>query len=234
VTSSLVPRIARAGGAAVIDDLLVGFKYVADVLRRLEEEGRFRDVRADDVVFVCGAEESHGVLVTDRIRDKDAAGGAVLLACLAAEARPERTLVDVLRELRFEHGYVRNAQVPLSYPGATGQQKLADLLDGLRASPPATIGPRAVVEAVDHRDEGGRFGRFVSESDRTARNVLVYRLDAGRCDEGARVVLRPSGTEPKLKVYVEVLGRPRLDDAGRAAVDGDVAALCAAVKTWLA
>lgn len=234
VTSSLVPRIARAGGAVVVDDLLVGFKYVADVLRRLEEEGRYRDVRADDVTFVCGAEESHGVLVTDQMRDKDAAGGAVMLAGLAAEARTAgRTLVDLLDDLRRAHGYVRNDQVSLQYPGATGQQRLAQLLDRLRADPPAAIGSRAVVEAVDHRDERGRFGPFVSESDRVARNVLVYRLAPDGDDEGARVILRPSGTEPKLKVYLEVLGRAGLDEAGRAAVDGSLSALADAVRTWL-
>jgi phosphoglucomutase/phosphomannomutase len=234
VTSALIGRIARGQGAEVVEDLLVGFKYVADGLRKLETEGSWHGLSAADVQFAAGAEESHGVLVTDRIRDKDAAGGAVLLAALAAEvAEDGHTLVDVLELLRTEYGYVRNDQVSLKYGGATGPQRLADLLDGLRAKPPTAIGPRAVVSAVDHRDERGRYGPFVSESDKAARNVLVYTLAPGPHDEGARVILRPSGTEPKLKVYVEVAGVVGLEPATRGDVDRSTDALCAAVKAWL-
>jgi phosphomannomutase len=235
VTSTFVSRVARAGGAAVVDDLLVGFKYVAEGLRRLQSEGRWRDLPAAEVEFVAGAEESHGVLVTDRIRDKDAAGGAVLLAHLAASARQRgETLIDALDQLRAAHGYVRNDQVSLKYDGATGQQRLAELLDRLRAEPPVAIGERPVLRAIDHRDPAGRFGPFLSESDRAARNVLVYHLSPGAADEGARVILRPSGTEPKLKVYVEVIGLPGLDEAGRTTVDGATASLGRAVRAWLA
>jgi phosphoglucomutase len=235
VTSTLVSRVAAACGAVVVDDLLVGFKYVAEGLRMLEEQGSWKGLDAGSVRFVAGAEESHGVLVTDRIRDKDAAGGAVVLAALADEELARgRTLVDVLEELRREHGEIGNDQVSLKYEGAAGQQRLADLLDGLRKAPPREIGGRAVVQALDHRDEQGRFGAFVSGSDRAARNVLVYKLGAGAWDEGARIILRPSGTEPKLKVYVEVLGRKGLSAEGVAGVRGEMGALCEAVKRWLA
>lgn len=237
VTSALVGRVARAGGAAVVDDLLVGFKYVAEGLAALERDGAWRGLRASGIRFVAGAEESHGVLVTDRIRDKDAAGGAVLVAAVAAEAKLRgETLVDVLHRLQHAHGYVLDDQVSIAYAGASGPGRLAALLDGLRASPPTALGGRRVTSAVDHRDEGGRFGAFVSPSDRAARNVLVYHLaaDPGANDDGARVILRPSGTEPKLKAYVEVLGRPGLDDAGRERVRASIASLCAAVRAALA
>lgn len=236
VTSTLVSRIAREGGAAVVDDLLVGFKYVAAGLRLLEEKGRWRDIVASEVRFVAGAEESHGVLVTDRIRDKDAAGGAVLLAALAAAERVRggRTLVDVLAGLRATHGEIRNDQVSLKYEGATGPERLASLLDELRSDPPPLIAGRQVKAAFDHRDESGRFGPFLSDSDRAARNVLVYHLASGPSDEGARVILRPSGTEPKLKVYIEVIGERGLDDAGREKVARSMGEIAIAVRTWLA
>jgi phosphoglucomutase len=234
VTSALVSRVAAACGAAVVDDLLVGFKYVAEGLRMLEERGSWKELKASRVRFVAGAEESHGVLVTDRIRDKDAAGGAVVLAALAqAEMERGRTLVDVLEDLRRLHGEIRNEQVSLKYEGAAGQQRLADLLDGLRRAPPAEIGGRAVIQALDHRDEQGRFGPFLSDSDRAARNVLVYRLAPGAWDEGARIILRPSGTEPKLKVYVEVLGHKGLAPDGIAAVRAETDGLCEAIRGWL-
>ncbi|MEQ1505193.1 MAG: hypothetical protein ABMB14_23370, partial [Myxococcota bacterium] len=151
-------------------------------------------------------------------------------------ARTGRTLVDLLDALRAEHGEIRNTQVSVAYPGATGQDRLATLLDGLRTTPPTEIGGRAVVSWTDLQDETGRMGRFVSRSDRAARNVLVAKLAAGdpEIDEGARVILRPSGTEPKLKVYVEVLGRPRLDAPARRRVDDATAALATAVRAWLA
>ena len=231
VTSVLVSRIATAGGAVVVDDLLVGFKYVAEVLRALEEEGRYGAIRAEDVRFVAGAEESHGVLVTDRIRDKDAAGGGLYLAALAAAEKARgRTLVDLLEDLRLLHGYVRTAQIALSYPGATGQEQLGELLHGLRAAPPEQLAERRVVSFTDHRNELGRFGRTRSQSDRAARNVLVLRLAGGVHDDGLRVILRPSGTEPKLKVYLEVQGAPKLEAHARAEVDRTLDALRRAVS----
>ncbi len=213
VTSELVRRVAEAGGAVVVPDLLVGFKYIGEVLERLEVEGRFRDLRADEVVFVAGVEESHGVLLTDAMRDKDAAGGAVALAELAAiEAERGRTLVDRLVSLRAAHGDVRCSQIAVRFEGATGAARMESLLQGLRAEPPAAIGGREVLAWVDHHDEAGRLGPFVSDSDRAGRNVLVLTLAAGDDDDGARVVLRPSGTEPKLKVYLQLLGHASSDD----------------------
>ncbi|HHO50448.1 MAG TPA: hypothetical protein ENK18_06125, partial [Deltaproteobacteria bacterium] len=226
VTSTLVGRVGRAAGAVVVDDLLVGFKHIADGLRTLEVEGCWRGIRAEDVAFVAGGEESHGVLVTSSIRDKDAASGAVLLAVLADEARARgQTLVDVLAVLEHEHGTIRNGQVSVRFEGATGAGRLGALLEALRAAPPTTLAGRAVLEAFDHRDEQGRFGPLRSGSDRDARNVLVYHLAPAAGDEGARVILRPSGTEPKLKVYLEVQGAAGLDEAGRARIEASLEAL---------
>jgi phosphomannomutase len=234
VTSALVGRVAAALGAVVIDDLLVGFKYVAEVLRALEEEGRYGDILASDVVFVAGLEESHGVLVTDQIRDKDAAGGALALAELAEDAAGRGgTLVDVLHRLEFEHGAVRTGQLNLQFPGASGAGQMAALLDALRRTPPATIDGRAVQRADDHQDISGRFGPFRSASDRAGRNVLSYGLAPTPGDDGARVILRPSGTEPKLKVYLEVSGPRGLDPAGRAEIGARVDRLGAAVRAAL-
>lgn len=234
VTSSLVTRVGRAMGAAVISDLLVGFKYIADGLHHLETDGQWRGVLDSEVTFVAGAEESHGVLVTPHIRDKDAAGGAVLLAGLAAEAnRDGRTLVDVLEGLQHAHGFVRNGQISVRFEGAAGSAQMAALLQGLRDAPPPELGGRPVHLAFDHLDESGRFGPFVSGSDKAGRNVLVYHLgtdDALPTDTGARVILRPSGTEPKLKIYVEILGRPTLDEAGQRQTEQALEKLTAATK----
>ncbi|MBX2798448.1 MAG: hypothetical protein KTR31_12280 [Myxococcales bacterium] len=237
VTTSLASRVAEAAGAAVVDDLLVGFKHIAAVLETLETQGEVRGIRADEVAFVAAAEESHGVLVTDQIRDKDAAGGAVMLAALAAEAKEHgQTLVDVLRKLEQVHGTIRNQQRNFRFEGATGASQMAQLLRRIRQEPFEALADRPVLSFTDHLDETGRFGPYLSDSHRAARNVLVFELGAGEgaLDDGARVVLRPSGTEPKLKIYVEVRGRPALDEAQRVEVDQRASALVEAVSLRLA
>lgn len=229
VTSDLVSRVARAGGAAVIDDLLVGFKYIGNVLERLEVDGGFQGLDAEAVAFVAGVEESHGVLLTDAMRDKDAAGGAVALAELAAqEAEAGRTLVDRLASLRATHGDVRCGQISVRFEGATGASRMGELLGAVRADPPTELAGRAVTAFVDHQDPTGAMGPFVSASDRAGRNVLVISLAAAAGDQGARVVLRPSGTEPKLKVYLQLLGAP-----GTALPDDGLSRLEAAVRASL-
>ena len=235
VTSSLVQRVAEAEGAVVVGDLLVGFKYIGQVLAILEDEGEYRGVSAADVAFVAGVEESHGVLVTPVMRDKDAAGGALLLAELAAEeATQGRTLVDRLLALKQAHGDVRNHQISVRFEGATGAARMAERLAGLRGAPPTSLGDRTVRTWTDHQDPSGRFGAVVSGSDRASRNVLVAELSAGPGDDGARVVFRPSGTEPKLKVYLELRGRPGADPAAIEALGGAMNDLIAAVRSsWL-
>lgn len=223
VTSSLVDRVARAGGAEVVGDLLVGFKYIGEALRVLEDEGSYRGVRADEVEFAAGIEESNGCLLTPAMRDKCGAGGGLLLAEAAAAARAEgRTLVDLLDQLRYEHGYIVNSQLSVRFPGATGQAGMQRLLERLRATPPTALCGRPVVGFTDHRDPLGRFGPIRSETDAASRNVLVLTLGSGSWDEGARVILRPSGTEPKLKVYVELCGQAGLDASKRAEIDAEL------------
>ncbi|MGD8395757.1 MAG: phospho-sugar mutase, partial [Candidatus Eiseniibacteriota bacterium] len=206
VTSDLVSRAARAHGAVVIDDLLVGFKYVAAVLDCLEREGRYRDLEAAPGDFVAAVEESHGVLLTGEVRDKDAAGAALILAELAADAKQAgRTLIDVRDDLYRRVGYVANRLTSIVMKGAAGQEAISTIQNRLREAPPEAIGGRRVTAFLDHWDAsaGSRFGPIRSETDRASRNVLVFHLEG----EG-RVIIRPSGTEPKNKTYVEVGSAP--------------------------
>jgi phosphomannomutase len=180
---------------------------------------------------VAGVEESHGVLTSPTMRDKDAAGGAVALAALADREKARgRTLVDVLHDLQTAHGTVRNTQVSVRFEGATGASEMAALLDRLREAPPSVLGGRNVVSFTDHLSPAGRLGPHCSESDAASRNVLVFHLEAGDGDEGARIILRPSGTEPKVKLYVELQGRRGLDVDEQPSVDAAASALANAVK----
>jgi len=129
---------------------------------------------------------------------------------------------------------VRNHQISVRFEGATGAARMAERLAGLRGAPPTSLGDRTVRTWTDHQDPSGRFGAVVSGSDRASRNVLVAELSAGPGDDGARVVFRPSGTEPKLKVYLELRGRPGADPAAIEALGGAMNDLIAAVRSsWL-
>lgn len=200
VTTSLITRIAHQLGCQVVEDLLVGFKYIAEVIWQLESAGAYEEVRGRPSDFIIGCEESHGVLVTQAIRDKDAAGGALLLAELALDQkRRNQTLFAYLEDLYRRFGYFHNAVASLAMSGIEGKQQMARMLDLLRQSPPKEIAGLKVTAFEDLRDENGRFGPLKGATDAASRNVLVFRLG-----ERAKVTLRPSGTEPKAKAYVEV------------------------------
>jgi phosphoglucomutase/phosphomannomutase len=206
VTSSQVTRIARQFKAQIVENLLVGFKYVADVLWQLEQTGAYEDVRGTPEDFVIGVEESHGILVTPKIRDKDAAGAAVLLAELALDQkRRGRSVLDYLESLARDFGYFRTEGVPMVMTGIQGKQNMARMLDALRADPPREISGLKVTGFEDLRDENGRMGPIKGATDFAARNVLIFRLGDG---DRARIVLRPSGTEPKAKCYIEACSPP--------------------------
>jgi phosphoglucomutase/phosphomannomutase len=204
VTTRQVSRLARHLKAQLVENLLVGFKYIADVLWQLERDGQYEDVTGTPEDFIIGVEESHGVLVTSKIRDKDAAGGAVLLADLAlSQKRRSQTIPDYLEELARQFGYFRNDNVPIAMSGIQGKQQMAKMLDALRAHPPEVIAGQSVTRIEDLQDENGRMGPIKGATNFASRNVLIFQLG-----DRARVILRPSGTEPKAKVYIEACTTP--------------------------
>ncbi len=204
VTTGQITRIARHFKSQVIDNLLVGFKYVADVLWQLEQTGAYEDVTGTPADFVIATEESHGILVTAQIRDKDAGGAALLMAELALDQkRRGQTVIEYLDRLAKEFGYFRNVGVPVFMTGWQGKQQMVRMLSALREAPPPEIAGLPVTSFEDLRDEAGRFGPIKGATDAASRNMLVFR-----CGERAKVVLRPSGTEPKAKIYLEACTLP--------------------------
>jgi phosphoglucomutase len=204
VTTSMVGRIARSFNAQVVDNLLVGFKYIAEVIWQLESEGRYEDVTGTPADFVLGCEESHGLQTTAEVRDKDAGGASVVLAEMALEQRRQgRTVPEYLDALARQYGYFRNEVLNIIMTGIEGKSNMVRMLDALRKSPPKTIGGLAVTGFEDLRDENSRMGPLKGATDAASRNFLIFRLG-----ETAKVVLRPSGTEPKAKAYLEVRSAP--------------------------
>lgn len=204
VTTSLVTRIARHFGAQVIEDLLVGFKYVAELLWQLERDGVYGDVQGTPQDFVIASEESHGILLTPQIRDKDAGAAALVMAELALDQkRKGKTVFDYLESLYRQFGYYRNEGVSIFMRGIEGRQQMGSLMESLRQDPLRSIAGLQVSHFEDLRDEEGKFGPLLGQTDAASRNVLLFR-----CGENVRVALRPSGTEPKAKVYMEVCSGP--------------------------
>jgi phosphoglucomutase/phosphomannomutase len=204
VTTGQITRIARHFRAQVVDNLLVGFKYMAEVLRQLETTGHYEDVSGTPADFVIATEESHGAMLMPQLRDKDAAAAALVLAEMALEQkRRGETLLDYLARLQREFGYFRNEGRQVVMRGLEGRAQMARMLDAIRAAPFTEIASNPVTEFEDLRDENGRMGPLKGGTDAASRNVLLFTLG-----ERARIALRPSGTEPKAKVYLETRTAP--------------------------
>ncbi len=209
VTTELLSRIARANGVQMVGDLLVGFKYVGQVLDAIERDGRFGDVRGTPDDFLLAAEESNGFLVSPQLRDKDAAGGAVLLAELCARVRQRgSTLGAYLIDVYRRYGYATNVGYSLIMEGVAGLELVSRIMNELRRRPPQLVEGRKLLQATDYWDEQA-FGTIRSGTDRSSRNFvrLAYAGDL-------LASVRPSGTEPKIKIYVERVFDPAPSWAG--------------------
>lgn len=204
VTTNLVTRIARHFKAQVVDNLLVGFKYIAELLWQLEQQGKYEDIEGTTTDYVFGCEESHGYLVTPEMRDKDSGGAALLLAEMALDLkRRGQSVLDYLRSIEKQFGYFKNDVRNIAMPGIEGKTLMARMLGKLRKTPPSKIGDSTVTKFEDLQDENGWMGEFKGATDKAARNFLIFHVG-----DSARISLRPSGTEPKAKAYVEVASAP--------------------------
>jgi phosphoglucomutase len=229
VTTGQIARVGRHFGAQVIADLLVGFKYHADALWQIESTGQYGDVRGTVSDFVIGTEESHGIMATAGVRDKDSAVAALLLAEAALyQKRQGRTLVDYLDDLNRQFGYYRNELLNIVLTGLEGKVNMGRMLNALRENPPAQIGGLTVSSFEDLWDESGRMGPFKGDTDKAARNFLIFRLAGDGIS--AKVCLRPSGTEPKAKAYMEVCGDPLKPGTPQPAWDAACTAIDARVQ----
>jgi phosphoglucomutase len=194
VTTGLLERICRAHSVTLISNLLIGFKYIADAMNTLEREGR-----ENDFLFAC--EESHGYLAGMYSHDKDATVAAVWLAEYAAELKTQRkTLVDELHRLYAEYGYVKNVLTEIRLLGASGKENIDRIQTSLRKTPPEQFGAYRVLRKEDGRDRTP----IVSQTDAASKDVLTFHLEPAEGVEGIKVTVRPSGTEPKTKLYVEI------------------------------
>jgi phosphomannomutase len=222
VSSSLLSRMARDRGAEY-RETLTGFKWIADAAIRAEREG---------AAFVMGYEEALGYSVGTVVRDKDGIGAALRLAELARhlKARGE-TLLARLDQLLVTHGLSHQIQWSATLPGPEGRARIDAAMAALRQSPPQRIGQSPVVRRLDGRSGEERVGDETRRADLPPSELLAFQSE-----DGARLTVRPSGTEPKIKFYLELVGEAR-DRAAvgptRARLDGEARTLKTALMQEL-
>jgi phosphomannomutase len=195
VSSSLLSRMAKDRGAEYAETL-TGFKWIANAALAAEARG---------VAFVFGYEEALGYSCGPLVRDKDGIGAALRMAELVRHMKPgKESLADRLDGLLVAHGLSHQVQWSVTLAGLEGKARIEAAMRALRESPPRTIGASPVAAADDHLQRT------------PAADVLVFRSE-----DGARLIARPSGTEPKIKFYLELMGRaasPREVAPARAAL----------------
>jgi len=200
VTTKILAKIVeKAGESWLVDDLLVGFKYVAEVLKKLETEGCYKQICCFPEQLVLAAEESHGVLLVPTIRDKDATPACMYLAALYQRlAQQGRNLLDYYIHILEELGGYAEVNRSIMMIGAEGVLKRDRIMESLRRTPPQMLGGARVRKVVDYWNEE-EFGPFVSETDKLPRNVVQLFTNH------FIITVRPSGTESKLKFYCQLL-----------------------------
>ena len=195
VSSSLLSRMARDRDVAY-RETLTGFKWIADEAIHGEKEG---------LAFVFGYEEALGFTVGPLVRDKDGIGAALRLAELARFLKARGTsLLDRLDDLLVAHGLSHPVQWSVALPGAGGRARIDAAMAKLRSSPPECIGKSPVARVLDTKGGEERVRGETRPSPLPRSDVLAFQAE-----DGARLTVRPSGTEPKIKFYLELVGEAR-------------------------
>ena len=200
VTTEMARKVAEAHGVTCYDTF-TGFKFMAEKKNQLESAGEGK------VVF--SYEESYGYMLGDYVRDKDAVTASLLLTEMAAwYATQGMTLYDALDVLYKKYGWYGEKTHNLVMPGLDGLEKMANLMKALRQTPPTEISGVAVVRRKDYTDGSvvDCATGAVSEMELKGSNVLRYELA-----DGTTILVRPSGTEPKIKVYILTIGKDAVE-----------------------
>lgn len=209
VTTELISEIARKNNIEMLD-VYTGFKWIAREIRLSEGKKK----------YIGGGEESYGFLAEDFVRDKDAVSACSLLAEICAWAKDRgKTLFDVLMDIYVEYGFKLNKTINVVKPGKTGADEIKAMMDNFRANPPREIAGSPVVKVKDFKTLKETDGNDNSTDLQMPEpsNVLQWFTA-----DGTKVSVRPSGTEPKIKFYIEVggeMGCPKCFDNAKTAAN---------------
>lgn len=213
VTTEMARAAAEKNGVACFDTF-TGFKFLAEKIKQFEKDGSHE--------YIFAFEESYGYLCGDYARDKDAVTASMLIAEMAAYYRTQgKTLYDAMEEMYEKYGYYCEQTISIVMPGVSGLQRMKELMQELRDKPLTAVGPDKVDFTRDYMP-GTRTcmadGR-VEQMELKGQNVMYYELEGG-----TTFIIRPSGTEPKVKVYIMAKG------ANKAEAEAKVDVLAAAAK----
>ncbi len=199
VSTDMVDPIAKEYGVE-LRRCLTGFKYIGDIIAELEE----KEGSADS--YLLGFEESYGYLSGGYVRDKDAVDGSMLICQMAAYYKGKgMTLVEAMNALYEKYGYYKNDLMNFGFEGEDGMKTMNGIMDKLRNDPPAEIAGTKVTGRSDYKTSQS-YGDKEGVIDLPKSNVLEYRLE-----DGCKLIVRPSGTEPKIKIYLSGKGATRAD-----------------------
>lgn len=201
VTSIMIDRFCEKYGCE-LKNVLTGFKYIGEVILNLEPAN-------ETDRFVFGFEESYGYLAGSYVRDKDAVVASMLICEMAAYYKKQgKTLAQVIDAMYEEYGYYKNTTLSFSFDGAAGMQKMADIMASLRANSPAEVSGMKVVKFSDFKESVEK--DLVAGTEKVIElpksNVLAYYLEGNNA-----AIVRPSGTEPKIKIYITAVGKDKAD-----------------------
>jgi phosphoglucomutase len=191
VTTELIDEIAKANNISCYN-VLTGFKWIAELIR--EKEGKEN--------YVVGGEESYGLMIGDKVRDKDAISAVALLCEMAAyEKNKGRSLYDKLIDLYVQYSFYKEHLISITKKGMDGQQQIADMMAGFRNNPPKVLAGSDVVQLLDYELKKGKDLKTGQQWDikLPKSNVLQFILA-----DGSKISARPSGTEPKIKFYFSI------------------------------
>lgn len=199
VSTDMADAVAASYGIEM-RRVLTGFKYIGDQIASLEAAGHPER-------YIFGFEESYGYLSGGYVRDKDAVDASMLICQMAYYYKQQgKTLVDAINALYEKHGYYRNGLLNFGFEGEDGMKTMNRIMDTLRANAPAEIAGYKVSGWSDYETSKRADGGVVSAIDLPKSNVLEYRLE-----NGSKVIVRPSGTEPKIKIYLSAKGATQAD-----------------------
>jgi phosphoglucomutase len=191
VTTPMINEIAKQNSIACYH-VLTGFKWIAELIRQKEDKEN----------YVIGGEESFGLMIGDKVRDKDGVSAVALLCEMAAyEKEKGRSLYEKMIDLYVQYGFYKEQLISITKKGMDGQQQIADMMESYRNDPPKSINGSAVVKLIDYELQ---IGRNLEKGEEWATglpksNVLQFILA-----DGSIISARPSGTEPKIKFYFSV------------------------------
>ena len=211
IVSTAMSRTVCEANGVHFEDTFTGFKFMAERIAAWEAAKSYQ--------YIFAFEESYGYMVGDYVRDKDAVTAAMLVAEMAAHYSMEgKTLLDAMNELYEKYGWFAEKTVNLVMPGLDGMRKMKAIMDDLRTNPPENIAGETVIRLRDYLD-GSINVKGLGKVDRTpffGSNVLYFELA-----DGSSFIVRPSGTEPKIKVYLLVRGKNAEDCAAKVAKYSD-------------